>query len=657
VNRSAPVRRPLDCAPAALSGADGQGAGWYSELMGTPRSLALSAFLISLGGLTVGVAAAQPVGSTAEAELSPRISRIASATTGVIAGQVLDERGQPLPEVVISAVGGSTSFAVSDSAGQFMLRALTPGPYLVRAHLDGYVSARHTIVTVRPSARAVSSFTLRREGDGRVLAAGSAAVGAPPDSVNTRDEGETAWRLRRLKRSILKDTDALSLPGEDDWFITDSLQMIGRAFESSARMAGELFGHSPLQGQVNLLTTGAFDAPGDLLSRDLTRGVAFFSLGAPVGDHGDWTVKAALNQGDLSSWILAGNYVTRTPARHRYQFGMSYGLHRYTGGNVVAVAAMPEAARNVGAVYAHDEWRVSEFFSVGYGGHYAHYDYMLQPAHFSPRLTATIHPSERTRLRAVATRRVTAPGAEEFLPPTTSQILPPQRTFSPLTRDGFLPEDTRHYELAVERVVVDGITVGLRAFQQGIDDQLVTVFGWRGEGSQAAEIGHYFVGSAGDVDVRGWGVSMTHSLSANVRGSFDYSVATAEWANDRSLDRARLSRTVPSALRETSERVHDFTTSVETAFPQSATRLFVLYKMNSAYIRDAEPESGPGLDGRWDVQVIQGLPFMNFTSADWEMLVGIRNLHRDGFIETSVYDELLVARPPKRLVGGITVKF
>jgi hypothetical protein len=621
--------------------------------MGTPRGLALSAFLACFSGLAVGVASAQPSRSLDDLQVS-QITRIASATTGIIAGHVLDELGQPLPDVVISAVGGSTSFAVSDRAGQFTLLSLPPGPYLVRAHLEGYVAARQTIVTVRPAARAVSTFTLRREGEARVLAAGSGAVAAVPDS--TRDDGETAWRLRRLKRSILKDADPLSIPTDDDWFITDSLQMIGRAFESSARMAGALFSHTPLQGQVNLLTTGAFDTPGDLLSTDLTRGVAFFSLGAPVGEHGDWTVQAALNQGDLSSWILAGNYVTRTPASHRYQFGMSYGLHRYTGGNVVALAAMPEAARNVGAVYAHDEWRVTEFFSVGYGGHYAHYDYLFQPAHFSPRVSATIRPSERTRIRAIATRRVIAPGAEEFLPPTTSQILPPQRTFSPLTRDGFLPEDTRHYEVAVERVL-DGLTLGIRAFQQGIDDQLVTVFGLRGESAQPAELGHYVVGSAGNVDVRGWGVSMTHSLSPHVRGSFDYSIADAEWANGRSLDRARLGRTTPSALRDSSERLHDFTTSLETAFPQSATRVFVLYKMNSAYTRDAEAESRPGLDGRWDVQVIQSLPFMNFTSADWEMLVGVRNLFRETFAETSIYDELLVARPPKRLVGGITVRF
>ena len=626
--------------------------------MGTPRSLAFAAFLTSVSGLAAGVAAAQPL-RVDDTQGGNRIVQIAAATTGVITGQVLDERGQPLPDAVVSAVGGSTSFAVSDRGGQFTLRALMPGPYLIRAHLDGYVAARQTIVTVRPAARTVSTFTLRRSstaGDARVVAAGASAIGAAPETPSGRDESETAWRLRRLKRSILKDSDTLEgLSGRDDWFVTDSLQALGRAVESSARMAGALFTHSPLRGQVNLLTTGAFDRPTDLLQLERTRGVAYFSLGAPVGSHGAWNVRAALNHGDLSSWIVAGNYATRQPATHAYQFGMSYGLHSYEGGNFVAMAAMTETARNVGAVYGYYDWKLSERWTIGYGGHYAHYDYLLEPAHFSPRLSATFNATEHLRVRAVAARRVTAPGAEEFLPPSQAQVLPPQRTFSPLTRAGFKPEDTAHYEVGVERVL-EGFTIGVRAFQQKIDEQLVNVFGLRSTETPVADVGHYFVGSAGDVDVQGWGVTLTHALNSHVRGSFDYSLAEAEWANERSLDRIRLARTAPSAIRGETERVHDFTTSVETAVPVSATRVVVFYKINSAYTSASDDES-PGLDGRWDVQVMQALPFMNFTTAQWEMLIGVRNLFRESFTETSVYDEILVARPPKRLVGGITVKF
>jgi hypothetical protein len=629
--------------------------------MGTPQRvsetatvrgpfLVLTAILFGLSGVTAGVAAAQP---------PTPVTKIAAATTGVITGQIIDERGVPLSGVVVSATGGSTSFAISDRVGQYTLRALTPGPYLVRAHLDGYLSGRNTMVNVRPSSRTVSTFTLKRlasAANPRVATAGvgGTEITADPKSSEDRDESETAWRLRHLRRSILKETTALAeAPASHDFFLTDSLQLVGRAMESSARIASALF-TSPLQGQVNLFTTGTFDDPAQLLQLERTRGVAFFSVGAPVREHGDWAVQAALNQGDLSSWILAGNYITRNPARHRYQFGMSYGTQRYEGGNAAALA-MSEEARNVGSVYGHDEWRLNDRVILGYGAHYGHYDYLAQEAYLSPRVAVTLqHPEDRTRIRAVAARHVTAPGAEEFLPPANAPVLPPQRTFAPLTRAGFQPEDLRHYELSVEQIV-DGATIGVRTFYQTIDDQLVTVFGLNAIETGSREVGHYSVGSTGDVDVIGLGVRLSHALAPNIRGTIDYSLGVADWANDPSRDRFRLARSVPAALRNDGERIHDVTTTLEAEIHASATRVFVLHKINSAYIR---PDSErPGLDARWDVQVHQGLPFMSFTNADWEMFVAVRNLFRESFSETSVYDELLVARPPKRLIGGITVKF
>lgn len=635
--------------------------------MGPPRRLLGLALVVCGSGLTATLAAAQVAVLPASDSHPTHVTQIAAATTGVISGMVLDDRGAPLDGVVVSAMGGSTVFAVSDRAGQFALRSLMPGPYLVRAHLDGYLPPRSTIINVRPSSREVSTLTLRREGksgEPQVALAGMGGtemVAAPVEKGDRgRDETETTWRLRHLKRSILKEATelaAVSSKSNDDWFLTDSLQLLGRAVESSARMAGALFTHSPLQGQVNLLTTGVFDAPTELLRLDRTRGVTYFSVGAPVGERGDWTVKAALNQGDLSSWIVTGNYVTRRPATHQYQFGMSYGLHRYEGGNALALAAMSEAARNVGAVYGYDDWAVTDRLRIGYGAHYAHYDYLVDDTdHLSPRFTVSFEPVDNYRIRAVATRHVAVPGAEEFLPPAGAQVLPPQRTFSPLTSHDFRAEDLQHYEIGLERMI-DGATIGVRVFEQHVDDQLVTVFGLRAPGSPLADIGHYFVGSAGGVDLRGWGVTFSHAFATNVRGSFDYSLSDADWANQRSLDRGRLGRSMPSALRNDFERIHDFTTSLETELPQSATRVFLLYKLNSAFIRGDGSESRPGLDGRWDVQVSQGLPFMNFMSAEWEMLVAVRNLFRESFTETSIYDELLVARPPKRLVGGITVKF
>ena len=65
----------------------------------------------------------------------------------------------------------------------------------------------------------------------------------------------------------------------------------------------------------------------------------------------------------------------------------------------------------------------------------------------------------------------------------------------------------------------------------------------------------------------------------------------------------------------------------------------------------------PALDARFDVQVRQALPFMDFSSAKWEMLVAVRNFFHDSASDQSIYDELLVVRPPKRVVGGLTLRF
>jgi hypothetical protein len=104
-------------------------------------------------------------------------------------------------------------------------------------------------------------------------------------------------------------------------------------------------------------------------------------------------------------------------------------------------------------------------------------------------------------------------------------------------------------------------------------------------------------------------------------------------------------------------RVHDVTTSIETAIPQTATHVYVLYKLNSGFARQSPQDLEPGFDARFDIQVNQALPFMDFTSADWEVLVAVCNLFRDAVGERSVYDELLVIRPPKRVLGGVRVRF
>ena len=99
------------------------------------------------------------------------------------------------------------------------------------------------------------------------------------------------------------------------------------------------------------------------------------------------------------------------------------------------------------------------------------------------------------------------------------------------------------------------------------------------------------------------------------------------------------------------------TTSIETEVPETSTRVVVLYRVSNAFARAAAQSPAGSLDARFDVQVRQSLPFMDFSNAKWEMLVAVRNFFRETAADESIYDELLVVHPPKRIVGGLTLKF
>jgi hypothetical protein len=48
---------------------------------------------------------------------------------------------------------------------------------------------------------------------------------------------------------------------------------------------------------------------------------------------------------------------------------------------------------------------------------------------------------------------------------------------------------------------------------------------------------------------------------------------------------------------------------------------------------------------------------MGFSSAQWQVLLAVKNLFRDASKDGSSYDELLVVKPPTRILGGVVVRF
>lgn len=579
---------------------------------------------------------------------------IAAVLHGSVEGKVVDDAGAPIAGATVSALGATSALAVSDTTGHFRLGGLPAGPYLVRAHYAGYIPSRRKFVEVRPSGRTTVAVSLRRTE--RVLTAGFGST-AGGDSQATDDHSDVAWYLRHVPRSVLKDVDRRGvIAGVDDKSPDrDRPGVLARTVTSPAHFATNLFDDLPFTGQVKLLTASSFDRIEGLFSSEMSsHGVAALSLGGPVGAWGDWAIQGITAQGDLGTWFLAGTFRSHAPAAHVYDVNVAYATQRFSSPLTEFPRSASGDSRAVGSVFGVDRWQVAPQVALTYGARYSRYDYVSGPGLLSPRAELALKPMTGVQIRTSISRAVLVPGAEEFLPPLAGGLwVPSERTFDWLSPQPFTSERANNYEFVIERDLRGGYAINARTFYQEVSNQLVAWFG-SADGSSTLTGSHYHVGTMGDVDAKGWSMSFSNATNSHVRGSITYQMTTASWVQMGDAGLVGLVAASPADARKV--RFHDLTTSVETELPGTGTRVFALYKIDSAFGRSVK-DSRPGLDGRFDVQVSQPLPMLDFTSAQWQFVFAVRNMFREMTPGASVYDELLVVQPPKRLVGGLVVRF
>jgi hypothetical protein len=581
----------------------------------------------------------------------PSLRAIASTMQGAVDGVVVDDAGLPVAGAAVSALGATSALAITDRSGRFALANLSPGLYSLRAHINGYIPSKRQYVEVRAAATTNAVVSVRRTERTRVMAAGVAGPDAGDDTQPLDDHSEVAWRLRHLPRSVLKDANTSDgIAGSD----TSKQGSFARTVGSPARLASALFDNLPFTGQVNLLTTSSFDSVQGLFSSDaLSRGVAALSLRGPAGGWGDWSFQGLTSQGDLGSWYVSGTLKSRVTASHVYDVNVSYSARRSNTSTLVGLpTAAPEDNRAVGAVDAVDRWRVSPQVTLTYAARYSRYDYLGGAGFLSPAATLALKATPTVELRTSVSRHVLAPGAEEFLPPFAAGLwVPTERTFNWLSPTSLQVERTNNYEFAIDHDLGSGYTVTARAFYQEVNNQLVALFG---VGDNGAVPGPYHAGTLGSVDAQGWGVALSNARNKRVRGSIAYEMTTAKWHD--LADSGVLAVVAPSLIRM-SQRLHDIVATLDTDVPVTSTHVFVLYRLDTGFARQPGLDSMPGFDARFDVQLSQPLPVLDFTSAQWQVVFAVRNLFREASPNGSVYDELLVVRPPKRVVGGLVVRF
>jgi hypothetical protein len=162
-----------------------------------PHIPTILAILLSVGA--ADALAEQAVSRDIDRKMVPVAIR-ASASHGRIQGIVRDQAGDVVSDASVVAMGTTFASVRSDGAGRFVL-ALPPGEYVLRATRDGYVSTFREPVRVHSSARLERNITLLREDTLEAMQ----AVGAAASTSETHAHSALAWRLRHLRRSVLRD--------------------------------------------------------------------------------------------------------------------------------------------------------------------------------------------------------------------------------------------------------------------------------------------------------------------------------------------------------------------------------------------------------------------------------------------------------------------
>jgi hypothetical protein len=632
--------------------------------------------------------AAPPARGTRASGNTP-VMLTASLQSGWIEGLVTDDHDRPIAGAAVTAQGRDLLIIETDRLGRFELRGIPAGTYLLRVQGRGFAASRREFVQVVPSRGTHFDVQLRRAaapvmapGGTTVLAAGVGLASATADAVEAslpvapsgvdsgtpeavpHDHSSAAWRLRHAKRSVLRETtsridDVSQIDDETFWRSIARLDTVAAWTLGAGRSAASAVLNGALSGRVQLLTAGAIDQPFEAFTTDdMPAGIAFVHLAGPLSTRTTWSVEAATARGGVNSWFVGGTYATVVADSHGVEVHSSYSRQTSAAAGGVGVFGLEDDSRSAGGVQVVDHWTISPRAMLDVGGRYERYDYLRDPGLFSPTMTASLSPAARTWVRVTAAREMSAPVAEEFVPQAYGSLsLPPQRTFSSLVAGAPLEaQETRHLGLALEQDIAT-FRLMLTHFRQQVDGQLATVFDPSlAKGQRRADLSHYGVASVGDFAAAGWGIGISRPVGTHLRGGLEYRTSDVDWDAGDAV--AAVGAVAPSAVRAARERMHDVTLRLDAAAARTGTRITAACRYNSRFTRGTVDQDTPAGATRYDVQVYQGVPYLKGENAQVELVFGVGNLLRSGLASAaSLYDEVLVVRPPTRGVGGFTVQF
>jgi Carboxypeptidase regulatory-like domain len=596
--------------------------------------------------LSIGVSAA----GLAETNSPPELPT-------ALAGLVSDEFGQPLGGATVSVFGKSLSrgalTAVTDESGRFELAGIPPGMYRLRAYLAGFLPSAFARIVIEEGAGRVGTILMSLSR----LESGLSQEEYVEETGEARSAAELRWVVQHTDRNILKETEqAVAVADLYSW---DENPGFAPDFADFSQ-----FGQWGLSGEFGIRAAtydqGLEEFPG--AGAGLDARLAYARLFIPGNGDAHWLVSAQLLESALSSWAGRAEYVSSDLGGHRLATGVTYGNFLYgdLGEFRPPESVLDRGLRDqrsaewFGSVYTSDSFLVGPA-TVHAGIAFQYFDYLDQASYASPRFEVSypLGSGETTVLTGVVDRRLQAPGGEDI--GLLSQVAY-SSVYGPTPAKRYLrAESTTQFGLGLEHQLSSRTRLAVRMFQENATDQLVRAFLEDGISGGA---GHFVVANQGDFRTRGLGVAVAQTLGP-MEGSVGYTfgkvvgpTVTAPLLVAPSADSEQKLGSEPE--------IHDVTTTLATSIDSTQTRLQAAYRV--IYHPGLMPgvASSPNrsnLDSRFSVQVFQLLPFVGWNGTQWELMVAVRNLFYDDIERASILDELSVIDAPRRVLGGVTVRF
>ena len=530
--------------------------------------------------------------------------RVFAADSGSLVGWVADTRGTPVPGAVVSlfgkGLGGPGLVTLSDSAGRFFLSSLPPGVYVLRALDRDHHPAPAREVEVRPNEEAAFSVSL------------SPLLASERVAARTR---ELEWLLRHKSRSVLE---------------SESPQVVPENVAVAPAELATLPWLSELGGSLELAATPAsLGVATDSTALDPTPASAgVVRLGGRLADRGRWNVAGLMNDGQGRAWKTAAEFAMAAGSGHEIQSGGGYGSQPVRPGLAGLNDATPDT-RGVGALFAQDRWDVGRV-TTSVGLTYTFVGYVTDPNHMDPSASLEMRAADGLLLHAAVSRRTVLPSGD---PLTLSTLAwSPSMAFAAVDRD-LRSERLCRYELGAARSL-GSTSLSAFLFHELEEDPLLNAFG--------GDAHVLRISNAADLKAQGVGVTVSRRFGRAGQASVTYTYGRGSQSG---------TGVAPILLVEPAD-FQDISMQFETFVRRSDTRLRAFYRLNTL---PTDPDGA--INSRFDVQLRQGLPLLDeLTRVDWELLISYRNLFYDGS-EAGTLDELLVQNPPKRIVGGIAVRF